>query len=243
MLTTSDIKQKLAQKYKDGKFRITKSGVKTVELQNVQFVADKDFILREPNYDYVEREIAWYKSQSLNVHDIPGGTPAIWESCADVNGDINSNYGWMIWSKENGSQYNNCIWHLINDITTRNAVMIYTRPSMHVDATSNHKHDFCCTHYVHCFLNEHEDGYKLKYIVDLTPFWPKYNYTNTPSKIITIKKSDNYGNDAVSYIDYVKGTALTINSYTGEENEIKTNNITPDTLVADEMTINKYGRD
>ena len=86
-------------------------------------------------------------------------------------------------------------------------------------------------------------NYKLKYIVDLTPFWPKYNYTNTPSKIITIKKSDNYGNDAVSYIDYVKGTALTINSYTGEENEIKTNNITPDTLVADEMTINKYGRD
>jgi thymidylate synthase len=36
---------------------------------------------------------------------------------------------------------------------------------MHVDATSNHKHDFCCTHYVHCFLNEHEDGYSLKYIV------------------------------------------------------------------------------
>ena len=63
------------------------------------------------------------------------------------------------------AQYKNCIWHLLNDATTRNAVMIYTRPSMHVDATSNHKHDFCCTHYVHCFLNEHEDGYSLKYIV------------------------------------------------------------------------------
>ena len=87
------------------------------------------------------------------------------EMYGTINGDINSNYGWMIWSKENGSQYNNCIWHLTNDPVTRNAVMIYTRPSMHVDATSNHKHDFCCTHYVHCFLNKHEDGYILKYIV------------------------------------------------------------------------------
>lgn len=165
MYNTSEIKQLLQNNYNNQVFRTTIGGVKTVEIQNVQFIADKDFILREPNYDYVRREIEWYKMQSLNVYDIPGGTPAIWKSCADVNGDINSNYGWMIWSKENGSQYNNCIWHLVNDPVTRNAVMIYTRPSMHVDATSNHKHDFCCTHYVHCFLNKHEDGYILKYIV------------------------------------------------------------------------------
>ena len=165
MYNTEDIKQLLIEKYKNQDFRVTKSGVKTVELQNVQFIADKDYILREPNYDYIKREIEWYESQSLNVYDIPGETPAIWKACADVNGDINSNYGWMIWSKENGSQYNNCIWHLVNDPATRNAVMIYTRPSMHVDATSNHKHDFCCTHYVHCFLNPTDDGYSLKYIV------------------------------------------------------------------------------
>ena len=165
MYNTDDIKKLLIEKYNNQDFRVTKSGVKTVELQNVQFIADKDYILREPNYDYIKREIEWYESQSLNVYDIPGETPTIWKACADVNGDINSNYGWMIWSKENGSQYNNCIWHLVNDPATRNAVMIYTRPSMHVDATSNHKHDFCCTHYVHCFLNPTEDGYSLKYIV------------------------------------------------------------------------------
>ena len=165
MYTTDDIKNLLIEKYKNQDFRITKSGVKTVELQNVQFIADKDYILREPNYDYIKREIEWYESQSLNVYDIPGETPAIWKACADVNGEINSNYGWMIWSKENGSQYNNCIWQLVNDPVTRNAVMIYNRPSMHVDATSNHKHDFCCTHYVHCFLNPIDDGYSLKYIV------------------------------------------------------------------------------
>ena len=165
MYNTDDIKNLLIEKYKNQDFRITKSGVKTVELQNVQFIADKDYILREPNYDYIKREIEWYESQSLNVYDIPGETPAIWKACADVNGEINSNYGWMIWSKENGSQYNNCIWNLVNDPATRNAVMIYNRPSMHVDATSNHKHDFCCTYAVQCFLNPTDDGYSLKYIV------------------------------------------------------------------------------
>ena len=165
MYNTEDIKKLLVEKYKNQDFRITKSGVKTVELQNVQFIADKDYILREPNYDYIKREIEWYESQSLNVYDIPGETPTIWKSCADVNGEINSNYGWMIWSKENGSQYNNCIWNLVNDPATRNAVMIYNRPSMHVDATSNHKHDFCCTYAVQCFLNPTDDGYSLKYIV------------------------------------------------------------------------------
>ena len=165
MYNTEDIKKLLVDKYKNQDFRITKSGVKTVELQNVQFIADKDYILREPNYDYIKREIEWYESQSLNVYDIPGETPTIWKSCADVNGEINSNYGWMIWSKENGSQYNNCIWNLVNDPATRNAVMIYNRPSMHVDATSNHKHDFCCTYAVQCFLNPTDNGYSLKYIV------------------------------------------------------------------------------
>ena len=165
MYNTDDIKKLLIEKYNNQDFRVTKSGVKTVELQNVQFIADKDYILREPNYDYIKREIEWYESQSLNVYDIPGETPTIWKACADVNGDINSNYGWMIWSKENGSQYNNCIWHLVNDPATRNAVMIYNRPSTHVDATSNHKHDFCCTYAVQCFLNPTDDGYSLKYIV------------------------------------------------------------------------------
>jgi thymidylate synthase len=153
MLKTSDIKQLLVDKYKNNDFRITKGGVKTVELQGIQFEADADHILREPNYDYAKREIEWYISQSLNVNDIPGNTPSIWLNCADVNGDINSNYGWMIWSKENGSQYNNCLYQLINDPATRQAVMIYNRPSMYVDAYSNMKHDFCCTYSVQCFLN------------------------------------------------------------------------------------------
>ena len=153
MLNTEQVKQLLIEKYKNNDFRVTKGGVKTIELQGIQFVADKDYILREPNYDYAKREIEWYESQSLNVYDIEGTVPAIWKQVADVNGEINSNYGWMIFSKDNGSQYKNCLWNLLNDTTTRQAVMIYNRPEMQQDWNKNHKHDFCCTFAVQYFLN------------------------------------------------------------------------------------------
>ena len=72
MTKTDEIKQIFKDKYKNGIFRITNSNIKTVEIQNIQFEADKDYILREPNYEYAEREIQWYESQSLNVYDIEG---------------------------------------------------------------------------------------------------------------------------------------------------------------------------
>ena len=128
-------------------------------------LVDKDYIIREPNYEYVSREIQWYESQSLNVNDIPGNVPAIWKQCADVNGDINSNYGWMIFSKENGSQYKNCLWSLVNDPSTRQGVMIYTRPEMQQDWNKNHKYDFCCTFAVQYFLNPVDDKYELNTFV------------------------------------------------------------------------------
>ena len=167
MYNTQDIREIFINKLKNQNFRITKDGTKTVEVQAIQFIADKDWIVREPDYDYAKREIEWYESQSKNVYDIPGKVPAIWKQVADINGDINSNYGWMIYSKENGSQYKNCLWNLLNDPTTRQAVMIYTRPSMQQEWNKNHMHDFCCTHYVHCFLNpgDNENEYKLKYVV------------------------------------------------------------------------------
>lgn len=178
MYKTKDIELLLKEKYKNNDFRVTNEGVKTVELQGIQFEADKPWIIREPNYDYAKREIQWYESQSLNVNDIPGDTPCIWKNCADVNGDINSNYGWMIFSKENGSQYKNCLWQLINDYSTREAVMIYNRPSMHVDAVANHKHDFCCTYAVQCFLNKHDDTLYLDYHVYMRSNDAVFGYDN-----------------------------------------------------------------
>ena len=169
MLKTEDIKKLFIEKYKNKNFRTIGNAVqqsKTIELQNVQFEVDKPWIIREPNYEYFNKEFKWYKTQSLNVNDIPDGAPKMWKACADKDGFINSNYGWMIWSKENGEQFNHCLEKLIEDPHTREACMIYNRPSMQEDYKKNGMHDFCCTYAVQCFLNEDEyDILHLKYIV------------------------------------------------------------------------------
>lgn len=165
MENTDDILKIFKDKYKKGDFRVTKSGTKTVEIQNAHFICDKDYIVREPNYDYAKRELMWYITQSLNVNDIPGDVPKIWIECADKNGFINSNYGWCIFSKENGSQFQHCVESLTQDPMTRQAVMLYTRPSIWNEWNKNGMHDFICTYSVQCFLNKEEDGWHLKYIV------------------------------------------------------------------------------
>tara|TARA_R110002074_G_scaffold320961_1_gene491432 strand:- start:1159 stop:1566 length:408 start_codon:yes stop_codon:yes gene_type:complete len=59
---------------------------------------------------------------------------------------INSNYGWCIYSKENGSQYHNVLRELKNNPNSRRATMIYNRPSMHVDMSRDGMNDFMCTY-------------------------------------------------------------------------------------------------
>lgn len=165
IVTTDDIRNELKHLYKEGSFRDGKYG-KTVEIQNAHFLADKDWIIRKPNYDYAKREIEWYESQSLYVKDIPDGAPKIWQACADRDGKINSNYGWCIFSDENGNQFDHCVKRLLDDHYTREACMIYTRPSMQIDCNANGMHDFMCTYSTQVFLNEIDyNKYKLDYTV------------------------------------------------------------------------------
>lgn len=169
MLKTEDIKNLFIEKYKNKDYRKIGNAVQqslTIELQAIQFEVDKPWIIREPNYNYFNRELEWYKSESLNVNDIPGGAPEMWRMCASPSGYINSNYGWMIWSKDNGYQFDSCFKKLLDDPHTREACMIYNRPSMQEEYNKGGMHDFCCTYSVQCFLNEDEQNKThLKYIV------------------------------------------------------------------------------
>jgi thymidylate synthase len=151
MNRVSDIRAKLIQKYTNEDFVIDKTDVKTIELIGESFVVDEDWIIRPPNYEYIEREIQWYESQSLYVEDIPGQTPAIWKQVADKNGKINSNYGYLIWSEENGRQYEHVLDELRKNPNSRRAVMIYNRPTMHSDYCKDGMSDFVCT-YANNFL-------------------------------------------------------------------------------------------
>ena len=144
----SDIRSTLYRKLISNEYVTDKTGVKTIEILNASFIADQPSIIGKVNEDYVQRELEWYKSQSLNVNDIPGETPQIWKMVASDKGEINSNYGWCIYSEENGYQFENVVDELIKNPYSRRANMIYTRPSMHSDYNRDGMSDFMCTNNV-----------------------------------------------------------------------------------------------
>ena len=154
MLTVKDIQIELYNKLINKEFVTDKSGVKTVEIMNASFLADREAIFGTVNEDYVERELQWYLSESLNVNDIPAPVPAIWKAVATPDGRINSNYGWCIFSEENGNQYINVIEQLKANPDSRRAVMIYNRPSMHKDYNKDGMSDFMCTNAVQYLIRD-----------------------------------------------------------------------------------------
>jgi thymidylate synthase len=150
--SANDMRYALADELASKRFVTDKSGVKTIEILNASFIADEEALFGTVNQEYVARELEWYRSMSLNVEDIPGGPPAIWKQVADKNGIINSNYGWCIYSEENGYQFTKVVEELSKSPLSRRAIMIYTRPSMHVEYNLNGMSDFMCTNTVQYYI-------------------------------------------------------------------------------------------
>lgn len=143
MKTIKEIRQAFVERLEEGDYV---NG--TVELIGETFIADEESIFGQVNEDYVDRELTWYLSESLSVQDIPGGPPKIWVEHASSNFEINSNYGYLIFNEENGSQYINVLSKLLADENTRQGTMIYTRPTMHTDWSRDDMSDFICTNTV-----------------------------------------------------------------------------------------------
>ena len=150
----NNIRNIFREKLKNEDFVTDKTGVKTIEIINASFFADQDAIFGTPNQDYIERELQWYKSKSLNVNDIPGGPPEIWKMVANPNGRINSNYGWCIYSFENGDQFTKVVEELKRNPDSRRGTMIYTRPNMHYDFNTSGMSDFICTNTVQYLIRD-----------------------------------------------------------------------------------------
>ena len=152
----SNIRNIFKEKLKMEDFVIDKTGVKTIEIMNAAFFANQPTIFGTVNEDYVQRELEWYKSMSLNVNDILGGPPEIWKMVANPNGYINSNYGWCIYSQQNGDQYQNVLNELVKNPLSRRATMIYNRPSMHEDYNKGGMSDFMCTNAVQYLIRNNK---------------------------------------------------------------------------------------
>ena len=156
MLRVKDIRQYFRDELAASRFVTDKSGVKTLEMIGANFIADETSIFGDVNWEYVARELEWYDSESLKVADIPGGTPKIWQQVASKNGEINSNYGWAIYSEQNHKQFWSVLLELIANPNSRRAVMIYTRPTMHQDYCRDGMSDFMCTNAVQYLIRDNK---------------------------------------------------------------------------------------
>lgn len=162
-MTIPDIRANFQYDLENGNFVRDKSGVKMLEIINASFIAYEPTIFGTVNEDYVKRELEWYESMSLNVNDIPGGPPTIWQQVASESGEINSNYGWCIWSDENYAQYEHVVTELQINPESRRAVMIYTRPTMWRDYNRDGMSDFMCTNTVQ-YMIRHDRLHALVYM-------------------------------------------------------------------------------
>ena len=99
---------------------------------------------RNWNSEYAQAEWQWYLSGDKNISrlgEIYGKVPKIWERMADVDGNVNSNYGWQ-W--ERTSQLDIIIDMLrLNPQTRRAAISIYDAKEI-----SDYATDTPCTYAV-----------------------------------------------------------------------------------------------
>ena len=175
-MTVSDIRSYFINELKNQSFTVDKNGQNTIELIGASFTADEPAIFGTPNVDYINNEIAWYKSQSTNINDIYTDgrePPAAWKYSANKYGEINSNYGHLIWSKKYFSQYNNALRELRNNPDGRRATMVYTRPSIWLEFDEHGKSDFICTNAVTYYMRT-----RLHAVVQMRSNDAVYGYKN-----------------------------------------------------------------
>ena len=231
MNNVNDIRKELLDLYNARKFVKDKTDVNCVEIINASFIADEPTIFGKLT-EYVHRELAWYQSTSLSVHDIPAPIPEIWLKVADSHGFINSNYGWCIWSVENHYQYFHALNALKSDKDTRRACMIYTRPEMQVEYNRDGMSDFMCTYNTQVMIRNNE----LHYIVNMRSndvwagykndrFWHNYVHDQLMHDLKqtypNLKKGNLYWNAASLHIYESQFYLLEHYSKTGEHSITK----------------------
>lgn len=156
-MRTADIREIFGELLYAQDFTEDRTGSKTIEIIGASFIADKPYIIGKPNGDYIKAEIAWYENQSTNINDIyPArrNPPEAWVKTANQHGEINSNYGYLIWSEKYCLQYERALDELLSNPDTRRATMVYTRPSIWQEYSENGKNDFICTNAVTYYIRD-----------------------------------------------------------------------------------------
>ena len=156
-MNIADIRKHFIQELLNDNYTTDRNGGKTIELLGASFIANEDAIFGTPNRDYIETELEWYESESTNVNDIYDDyreAPAAWLMTANAHGEINSNYGHLIYGEKYYNQYDQVVEELTQNPDSRRASMIYTRPSIWIEYNENGKNDFICTNSVTYYIRD-----------------------------------------------------------------------------------------
>ena len=156
MLSVKDIRKHFINELWDKSFVIDRNGMTTIELLGASFLATEPSIFGTPNQEYIDSEINWYDSQSTNINDIKEfeDPPKCWQQSANKHGEINSNYGHLIFSDKYHNQYGQVLDELIRNPDSRRACMVYNRPSIWMEYNENNKNDFICTNSVTYYIRD-----------------------------------------------------------------------------------------
>lgn len=156
--TVRDIRKHFVNELKDEAFTTDKTGAKTIELLGASFIADEPAIFGTPSESYIAAELEWYRSMSTNINDIHPDKepPAAWKYAANKHGEINSNYGLLIYSPKYYDQLKNVVAELVRNPDSRRACMVYNRPSIWAEYNENGKSDFICTNAVTYYIRNNE---------------------------------------------------------------------------------------
>lgn len=151
--------KELLNKVEKGDFLTDKSGVKVVELIAPRIVLDPkqkflDFEGRKSPRKYIAKEDEWYMSHELKIDRV--SDVQIWQNVSDTNNEINSNYGNLVFSRNNYSQFTNVVETLKRHKESRQGLIIYTRPSIHYEWNSHGASDFICTLNQQLFIRENK---------------------------------------------------------------------------------------
>lgn len=190
-----------------------KSGVLIVEiiLCNLKLIPSQPILnfrnVKKTNTSYCLKELDWYISQSLSIINYVDDIQ-IWNMICtkDSKKEVNSNYGWCIFSENNFNQYNFVLNELKFNKFSRRACMIYNRPSITEDYKRNGMQDYICTNYVQCFIrnnkliyNVHQRSCDFIYGFFNDFYWHCFVY----NKLIEDLSSENYKNLEIGDINYI----------------------------------------
>lgn len=112
-----------------------------------------DFEARPFNWKYFMGELAWYLKQDRKI-DYINNFSSFWKNIVDEQGNINSNYGNLLFGKQLQWSYD----ALVKDKNTRQAISFVSRPSVQYPGNK----DFVCTIYLNFWIRDNKLNMKVQ---------------------------------------------------------------------------------